>query len=360
MIDGFQIYLIIRNVLDRVRLMPGQVEHASKDTGEVLNNSIKNDVFVELYDGQVPGVTIRGSLHKLYSHAGNDTLFTFSQLRKTVESLAWRFCINLREPCLQHLEFAVNIFAKCPEAVIDSAVLYYDRPATNRTLTKKFYYKEWEFEDYSVKLYRKGASLLRFEVHIKRMRALDGGRVRSLEDLRRRDVFVRCLAHLYTCVDKFVFVPSKVGSLPDDLKEIWALRRNDTYWQQLKSYQRTREKKRVLEAIKNYDLIDWARYLKKNIIASGAQMLGINEDQLVAMFSTLGLDAETVAGPVGNCDRLTDLDKDDYSFSSLWSVCLSHTVANGGLSHTLEVVRVYSDVHLGGRGPPAQRYSVLN
>lgn len=360
MYDGLQVYLTSKNVLDRVRLMPGLVEHTCKDTGDFFDTNENDDLFIELHEGRKPGVTIRGSLHKLYTSGGNDTLFTISQVRKAVEDLAWRFCINLRERCLQRLEFGVNIPAKCPEAIIDAAVLYHGRPASDRTLNKKHYYKQWKFQDYTIKLYRKRATLLRFEVHVNRMRELDGGRVRSLDDLRRQDVFVKCLAHLLSCLDEFVFVPSKVESLPLDLREMWAERRNDTYWQQLKPYQKTREKQQVLQAINDYDLIDWAKFLERNIMIQGALMLGVSQHRLAAMFSRLGLHAETVAGPIGNCDRLTEKNQDVVSSDCPLNICLNHSVANGGLKTIPEVVRVYSDVQLGGRGPPGTFNSSTN
>ena len=352
MYDGFQVHLTAKNVLDRVRLMSNQVEHTDKETGDCHDTIVNDGLFIETHSGWRPGVTIRGSLHELYTHGDNSTLFTLSQARKSVEGLAWRFCINLRERCLQRLELGVNIPAKCPEAIIDAAVLYHGKPAKNRKLNKKHYFKEWTFADYTIKLYRKRTTLLRFEVHINRLRVLDGGRIRSLEDLRHRDVFVKCLNHLLSCIDEFVFVPSKVDAMPANLREMWAEWRNDTSWLQLQPYQKTREKQRVLQAIKEYDMIDWAVYLRKNTVIQGAQMLGVSETQLAAMISTLGLHAETVAGPIGNCDRQTVSISDAYPSKSVVSICLIHSVRNEGLGHIPTLVRVYSDVRLGGRGPP--------
>lgn len=82
-------------------------------------------------------------------------------------------------------------------------------------------------------------------------------------------------------------------------------------------------------------------------------MLEIDEATLNAMFSTLGLQVKTVAGPLGNCNRQARIKKDVLSPSSTLNVLLSQTVANGGMSRTLEEVWLYSDIHRGGRGPPS-------
>lgn len=343
-------------MFDRLRLMTGLVEHISEDTGEVLSHSLEYEPFdIDFVEGKVLVATIRGSLHKFWTGGNNDTLFTFAQVRKAVESLAWKFNVDLQMPCLQRLEFGVNIHAKSPETIIDAAVLYNGRGPHQNVRDKKHYYKVWKFTDYSVKLYRKGPSIVRFEVHVNRLRWLKGVRIRSLDDLRRKDVFAKLLYHLISDADDFLFVPTRNDTLPTEIREKWALMRDVSNWVSLKPYEKTRQKQWVQEAINQYDLVSWTSYLKKSIQRLGAQMLGIDEPALAAMISKLGLHAETVAGPVGDCDRLAENDQGVLSSSFLSSVFLNHSVANGGMSHTLEVVRLYSDVHLGGRGPPAQR-----
>lgn len=354
--DGLQLEIMDQKVLDRLRLMTGLVEHVSEDTGEVLSHSVEYEPFViDFVEGKVPRATIRGSLHKFWTHGNNDTLFTFAQVRKAVESLAWKFSIDLRMPCLQRIEFGVNIHAKSPETIIDAAVLYNGRGPYQSIRDKKHYHKVWKFTDYSVKLYCKGPSIVRFEVHVTRLRWLKNLRIRCLDDLRSKDVFVGQLFHLISCADDFLFVPTRNDSLPAEIREKWAQMRDVSNWLTLKPYEKTRQKHWVQDIINRYDLVSWTAYMKKNILRSGAQMLEIDEPTLCAMFSTLGLDVETVAGPIGDCDRLADSDQDVLSSSFRSGVLLNHSVANGGMSHTLEVVRLYRDVHLGGRGPPGFR-----
>lgn len=352
MIDGLQLLLRVLKVLDRLRLMTGLVGHYSEPTGEVFSYSLDDEVFhVELHEGKDPSATIRGSLHRFWADGRNDTLFTFDEVRKAVEHFAWRFGLDLRTPCLKRVEYGVNIPAKCPEAIIDAAVLYNGRAPYESVRDKKHYYKVWKFSDYAIKLYRKGASIVRFEVHIYRLRWLKMARIQCLEDLRRKEVFVILLNHLISLADDFLFVPTRNDYLPGEIRERWALMRDTSNWLCLKPYEKTRQKHWVHSTIQQYELVDWTAYLKTNILRIGAQMLGVDEPTLCAMFSRLGLVAETVAGPLGNCDRLAENDQDVLASSFLSSVSLNHTVANGGLRDTPEVMRVYSDIH-GGRGPP--------
>ncbi len=356
MFCGIQTFVQNKIVFDRLRLIRGLVGHFSAETGEVISHSLSDDVFeIELHDGKLTAATIRGSLHRFWAHGENDTLFTFADVRKAVEHFAWRYCIDLRAPCLQRLEYGVNIPAKSPEAIIDAAVLYNGRVPYDTVRNKKYYYKVWKFSDYTIKLYRKGPAIVRFEVHVNRLRWIKVARIHCLDDLRRKDVFVALLSHLISLTDFLLFIPTKNETLPEEIREKWALMRDVSNWINLKPYERTRQKQWVQHTIVQYDMVNWTTYLKKNIQRLGAQMLGIDEPALVAMFSTHGLHAETVAGPVGDCDRLAENDQGVLSSSFLSGVLLNHTVANVGMSHTLEVVRLYRDVPLGGRGPPGFR-----
>ena len=110
MFDGLRVYIESHVAFNRVRLMAGAVEHTAMDTGEVLSNSLDYDVFkVKIKDGEIPSVQIDGSLHRFYCDGHNDTPFSFRQVRKAVEKLAWLFCIDLRQPCINRMEFGVNI-----------------------------------------------------------------------------------------------------------------------------------------------------------------------------------------------------------------------------------------------------------
>lgn len=306
MYDGLQVQVMNPKVLGRLRHMVGLVGHFSEETGEVLSHSrcYDCDAFkIFLREGDKPMGTIRGSLHKYWAHGENDTLFTFRQVRKAVERFAWSFNIDLRMPCLQRIEFGVNIHAKSPETIIDAAVLYHGQGPTKVQRKKKNYYKFWEFSDYTIKLYRKGDSLVRFEVHVKRLRWLKDVCIRSLEDLRSQHVFVQLLDRLISCADDFLFVPTRNDAMPSEKREEWAMMKETTNWLNLKPYQKTRQKQWVQHAIIQYNLVDWTSFLKTNIRQLGIQMLDINETTVGATFSRLGLDAETVAGPQGNRDR---------------------------------------------------------
>lgn len=304
MYDGLQLFIRNTVTFNRLRFMTGAVEQTSMDTGEVLSRCWEYGVFnIKLLFGKIPDAQINGSLHRFYCDGHNDSLLTFRQVRKAVEKFAWTFCIDLRQPCLQRLEFGVNIYAKSPEAFIDAALLYHGQGPTKIQRHKRDYYKYWEFTDYTVKLYKKGASLLRFEIHVKRLRWLNDARICSLEDMRHKNVFVKLLHRLIMCADEFLFVPTRNDAMPEDIREKWASLRDLSNWLSLKPYQKTRQKQWVQHTIDQYSLVDWTSYLKKNIRQIGSRMLETDETTFAAMFSTLGLHAQTVAGPQRDCDR---------------------------------------------------------
>lgn len=356
MYDGLLLKPNTMMVLNRCRLMPGAVELASVETGATCYQPFKYDVY-NIYinshgNGNKPTVKINGSLHRFLFGGKNDTLFSFRQVRKAVEKLAWEFCIDLQSPCLRKLEFGVNIPVKSPDAVIDAAVLYHGRGPTKTVRKKKEYYKYWEFTDYIVKLYRKGPALVRFEVHVSHLKWLKNKdiRIRGLEDLRNRDVFVKLLHRLLSCVDEFLFVPSRQeGKMPPEIWAEWASLRDVSYWYGLKPYTKTRKGQWVRETINDCHLVDWTAYFKKNIWQLGARMLETDETTLAAMFSTLGLLPETAAVC---CGRQARTKRDVHTPIPFESIRIVLKVRNEGIGWILDVVRVYRDIHMGGRGPP--------
>ena len=357
MYDGIQLFFHDAEICDRLRdKLPGLVSHVSEDTGAIIQRSGRyQNFFVQIFENSA-GVKIRGSLHKFYSESGNnDTLFSLSDARIAIDNLSKHLWFDQTIPCIQRIELGINLVCKCPEAIIDAAVMYNGRVASRRNIKRESYFKAWEFDDYTIKLYRKGPTILRYEVHIDRLRKISEIPLRTLSDMKNKSIFIMCIQRLLSFGEQFLFVPGKIESLPSELHSIWSSWRDDTYWNGLKPYQKTREKHRVEEAILEYDLIDWKAFLRKGIITQGAAMLNINVLDLVAMISRLGSNTETVAGPQGNCDRRTET-KQDVTSKTHDCVSLLLSVRNGSQICTSCTVRVYSDVHIGGRGPPSSLF----
>lgn len=352
MIDGLKVFFWTK--MDWLKQhLPKLILRVSEETGEVIcHETTYRGIYVHLYEGSSLGVKLHGSIHKFFSGGNNDSLFTYEDVCHAVKDFAETFGVNLSRPCIQSLEVGINIPVENPEKIIDAAILYHGCVASSYDRNGDGSFKEWTFNDYTVKLYTKGSSILRYEFHYHRMRKLKGVQIFSLADLVDRSKFVACLFNLYYFSKEFLFVPVASAALPGELGVKWANWRNDNYWRTLDRSRKSREKAKVNMAIASYDMDDWRFFLENAVLEQGALMLGTSVKELDATFSTFGLSAETVADPPGDCDRPTVAISDAYPSKPVVSICLIQSVRNEGLGHVPTMVRLYSDVHLGGRGPP--------
>lgn len=334
--------------------LPQLVLRMDEETGEVIcHETTFRYIHVHLYDGDSLGVKLHGSLHKFFV-GDNDSLFTFEDACHAVMDFSKTFGVDLTTR-IQSLEIGVNIPVDSPEKIIEAAILYHGNPPTSYVRNGDGSFKEWTFKDYTVKLYTKGPSILRYEFHYHRMRKLKGVQICSLADLMDRSKFIACLYNLNYFTKEFLFIPVPSAVLPGDLGEKWANWRNDNYWKTLDRSQKSREKARVNNAIDSFEMDDWRAFLANAVLDQGAQMLGTSVMDLGATFSSFRLSEETVADLPGDCDRPTVAISDAYPSKPVVSICLIQSVRNEGLGHVPTMVRLYSDVHLGGRGPPCFR-----
>lgn len=306
MFDGFQILLVVASIFDRLmEQILGLVDHVLRDTGEIFSHTATVDgVRIRLLYRKKKLIKLNGSIHRYYTKGDNDSLFTYRNLVLAVHALAAQFGFGLLQAHLQRVEFGVNIPVEDPEEMINSAVLYNGHPATKRKQKRWNYYKEWQFSEYAVKLYKKGEHLVRFEVRIYKERYRKKIQLYTLADLINYDKFVLCLKHLESCARHFLFVPNG-DTLPVELHTEWARYRNDQYWRRLAKRQRStksRRKDKVEATIKQYALMDWAAFIVEGIRAQGSLMISPED----ATFSRLGLLRETVAGPTESCNRLEE------------------------------------------------------
>lgn len=351
MYDGLKVFFWTK--MDWLKQhLPKLVLLMDEETEEVIcHETTFRYIHVHLYDRDSLGVKLHGSLHKFFTGGNNDSLFTYEDVCHAVMDFSKTFGVDLTTR-IQSLEIGVNIPVDNPEKIIEAAILYHGNPPSSYDRNDEGVFKEWSFKDYTVKLYTKGSTILRFEFHYYRLRKLKGVQISSLSDLMDRSKFVACLYNLYYFTKEFLFVPVPSSVLPDDLRVKWADWRNDNYWLTLNRSQKYREKARVNNAIDSFEMDDWRAFLGNAVLEQGAQMLGSSVMDLGATFSSFGLTTETVADPPGDCDRPTVAVSDAYSSNALVSICLFHSVRNEGYGHVPTGLRSYSDVHLGGRGPP--------
>ena len=308
MYDGIQIFFHSREAHDRLLHELQELAFSGhKDDGAVDKYYGDSRHFsVRIYETNPPSIKLNGSIHR-YAQENNSGRFCFTGIKKAVADFSVQFHVDPEENNIQRLELGVNIPVKSPEAIIRSAMLYNGRTG-RRDYQKDYLSKEWSFDQYSVKLYKKGPHLLRYEIRITEMRKIKELGLDSLSSLCDYDHFVIALHYLYRAIDKFTFVPSdKNGSLVGKDEKDWNNYRAESYWEEIDKDKKYRSKQKLNKLIHEYKLIDWAYYLKHKTLLEGCLMLRISLPALRAKFSELGLLAETVARPNGNRDRQADL-----------------------------------------------------
>lgn len=323
MYDGLRIVLSCdRDVYDQLRIhAPELVEHIAESTGQSLCETVEYKHLRITIKRREPRyiIIIDGSLHRFFTGGKNDNLFTFHSVRRAVDELVRSLGPDFRRSKIVHLELGVNIPAKCPRAIVDAAILYHGRTPTQDVRRKDKYYKEWEFEDFTIKLYEKGKSLLRFEIRLERLRKHPYTSFLYLEDLESENKFIESLRYLYDSVTEFIFVPAKGDiPLPDKIRDKWGEFKSYEYWLNCTRQQRHRAKLLLEDAITNCRMINWRDYLRRGILEQGALMLGTSLKYITDTFSALGLPVENVAevadlrdvktaktpGPLRQCRRV--------------------------------------------------------
>lgn len=363
MIDGIKAYYRSQEAHDRLLLenKQGLVFSGHVNTGAVeMHSGDDKGLFVTVFEptkaSLEPGISLRGSLH-VYWKGHNDGLFKYRDAVKAIANVCRDYYVDSKECEVHNLEIGVNINVKSPEAFINSVVLYHGRTG-KRDPHKKYFSKEWKFDQYIVKLYKKGPHLVRYELRIKEMAKLsdNGILIKYLSDLCDYTNYVRLLRFLYESVNEILFVPAdREHRLPKTDEAMWKAYRSDVYWEELGSTKKNRESTRVRKFIRKYHLIDWDSFLRHGIIYQGSRMLETSPWHVSAMFSVLGLHAETVAVPFGNRDR-------QAGKNNLLTIPVRFrsVVANIGTETDVNISLALCFDPILPRGPPAQRYSVLH
>lgn len=334
------------------------------DTGEVTHyDSHHQHIFEHIYESTPPLVRLTGSLHK-YAHGRNDGLFTFNDIKKTVRRFVSEYHVP-SQASLHRLEIGINLPFTFPKAVIDAAILYHGRVG-ERKYRKDYYAIEWHFLDkngrvnYVVKLYKKGEHLLRFELHIEDLRKIESTGIKVISDLSDEGKLLLALYNLYRSIDELFFVPYDTDNkLPPSLTNLWGGYRADSFWMRMMDRrhkdEKYRLKKKIIDAVHQFDLIDWQSVMKKRFVVEGAKMVGMTECDLRTTFSQLGLHAGTVARPEGNRDRHAD----KVTLTSPTIPIHEHRVVRNTRCSLGVHISAVSYNSLLPRGPPLSRFSFV-
>ena len=319
MICGLRFYTRNRPAAALLKKMMLLRVDASAETGDV-KFFYAEDSFWKIKFFENDGIRFDGSLHK-YFHGANDGLFTYEEVCHAIEKLRKEYGINPNDCLIQRLEIGVNLTTDEPRQLINAALCFREKVGIfelNHGLAyKHFLFKSHTTSDiqrvyYDVKLYQKGPSLLRFEVHAQDLRVFKkhgGPAIKTLADLTNREAFIRGIYFLYKEVDNFTFVPSDNGMLPSSILSDYRLYLADNYWKDLNKSQRYRSKKKIQGIIQEYNLKNFGELLKNGVLEEGAKILSVSTTELMATFSQLGLLGEEVAF----CDLLIQNEAVDES-----------------------------------------------
>ena len=357
MIDGIRFYFCSR--YERAQLLRNKEDlgFSGRKLTDAIDqyHKIEPPFYVRIYETKNPGIRFDGSIHK-YAHGVNNDTFTLTEVQRTIDKLKRLY--NVPDSAkIERIEIGINMPFTFPKALIDSAMLFNGRVG-ERKYRQDYYANEWFFTsrnkrvNYIVKLYQKGEQLLRYELHVEDLRKIKNTGIKYLNDLLSREKLLLALKELYRSIDYLFFVPyDREQKLPFPYNSKWNGYRADSFWKELDGRvnkdKKAREKARILNAIKKYGLIDWAKVMKERFLNESVKITDRSKEELRATFSHRGLLYETVAGPQGNRDRRTEKEK-TYSYPSL----IHPVVRNMGCWLDVQIITL-SFHPLLPRGPPS-------
>lgn len=186
MIDGIKIYAPIR---PNIPVPINTRIKVDSDTGAVLSTfaeSYADTLYCRFFPQTPPftNINIYGSLHTYYKGNNND-IYTFNDLKVTIQNLEKQIPIYSASAEIQRLEIGVNI--RCPfpaKVILNNAICYKGKPFRDFINTKtKLNLKGVRLNDYTIKLYIKDAYTLRFELAFTRARPIQKVGIYYLSDL---------------------------------------------------------------------------------------------------------------------------------------------------------------------------------
>jgi len=215
---------------------------------------------------QYDGYTLNGSLHRFHNHGlHNADNYCFSQLKQTINSLFDNFNINPDITPINGFEFGVNIkLSYNPNYLVQRIILH-----KSNTGSSKAYFKEFEYENYAIKIYNKSElttvepfhsdNILRIEVKVRKMRYIkkQGVHCKVLSDFLDISIMEQLEKILLNVVDECLiidFTDNEVNYLSDKDKILHLKYINPVFWVNLHQNRRAyfREKERCTKFIEQH------------------------------------------------------------------------------------------------------------
>lgn len=227
-------------------------------------------------------VIINGSLHKFY-HKNNEGTFTLNEIRSATHRLQAEHHVPA-DSKIERLEIGVNIPVVNAASIV-SAAAYFSRSSSILSHNSIYSaYREWQFSQYTVKLYAKRHDVVRFEIRIfsshKMLKSF-----RTLNDLTRRQNGIEAIRFLYSILDKIIFVPdAKSIKLSCISRSTWNACRNPESWKLFsKNVVHDYRAKIRQELDSNPRLPDYHAILQDGMISQAAVILACNRDKVATL-----------------------------------------------------------------------------
>ncbi|MDD2284526.1 MAG: hypothetical protein PHQ11_03900 [Paludibacter sp.] len=204
------------------------------------------------------GYNVRGSLHVFFNnglHNAND--YTFTDFADTLNQLYVELGINPRITPLNGFEFGINIKPIVPaKEIINKIILHKSNPGTYKPG-----YKEFDYKNYTIKIYDKSAltkhepyhieNILRIEVKVNKMIYIKkhGVYCHLLTDLLNIKTWEQLETILSKTINDLLFIDiseDEINQLNDKEKIMYYKFINPNYWNELhvnrKKYSRERKR----------------------------------------------------------------------------------------------------------------------
>lgn len=216
--------------------------------------------------GKGSNLLLNGSLHRWHNGGeANVNDFTFPALYDTIRNLTDVLTIS-PESCLLHgLEVGVNIKLPFhPSKVLNNMVCYKGRPFLSINKREKAKGGVAALNEYKVKVYDKAAQsgqgcghLLRVEIHIDKMRVLDGYGIKTLSDLQDAKKAYSLKTLLVEAVAGIVWTDRavKISGLDNREQKQWLYLSNPKSWENMSKAKAYKERKKAVSLVSKHGSI---------------------------------------------------------------------------------------------------------
>jgi hypothetical protein len=260
---------------------------ASASTGEILSQhwEAKNDG-LRFAISPTGACSIAGSLHRYKNPDGNNhNDFTFSELETALLDLQYKYGILLSDAVIHSIEIGVNIQLDIsPEQILKSVICHKGKPFTHLDKANYAIGLVCCHTEYDIKLYNKSLQCctenckpdtLRYEVKIKRMRAIEPYHIGTLADLQNAEKVAGLLGLLLERLSEIVFFDfnCSVDKMSKFQKLNWSQYGNPNYWRSL-------SRNTLYKARKRFEILS-IKYKAENIRAKLAEAVLIKWTDLM-------------------------------------------------------------------------------